>query len=681
MFNLKKAFGKFIKSALGDALNDGSYSSMSGGGLNTPFASNMTVGNMLNMNKNWVFACVNKIATAMSGIELELRQYDSKGNDVEIEDHKVLTVLRKPNKLMTGRDFMYTISGHLQLTGNAYILKNSVTNPTELFPLVPSCIEIEYNANRTGILGYKYTIGGKSFKYDVDEIVHLKKPNLKNPWVGAGILEHIPEWIDVDSAALEFNRLFFKNGASLGGLLETEATTMKELELAKAGFEMRYAGVMNAHKTGVLSKGVKYTSTSANPRDMQFAEMDIRFRDKILSAFGIPKSVLGIVDDVNRANAEASYFVFMMFTIDPEMKMLVAYLNEYLLPSFTGTEKLYFDYDNIIPDNDDLEIRQNTASLAGQSWKTINEVRASEGLEPIENGDFVYGGFATVPIGKPIPQTVENSNSLPIQKNKKKMKTERIIRGEKIEKGKKNIIDDIMEKVEGKKGVVAKTVEEIANVEHKKFITRVTGYENKFIKATKDFDKKIEEQVLESLDKSGKDFMKKDLFDVAQARTLFIGFTSPILQDLLKTEGQAQMARLNTSEPFNPLQEGVQEKVRNLLKLTAGSYTETTFKLLNSELQQGIDAGESLPELRQRVSQVFNLTDAYRAERVARTTVFGTANNAAREAYKQSGVVKTVVWHTAEDEMTCEFCEPMNGKTIDIDGEFFEKGDTVHGSN
>ena len=237
-----------------------------------------------------------------------------------------------------------------------------------------------------------------------------------------------------------------------------------------------------------------------------------------------------------------------------------------------------------------------------------------------------------------------------------------------------------MEKVEGKKGVVAKTVEEIANVEHKKFITRVTGYENKFIKATKDFDKKIEEQVLESLDKSGKDFMKKDLFDVAQARTLFIGFTSPILQDLLKTEGQAQMARLNTSEPFNPLQEGVQEKVRNLLKLTAGSYTETTFKLLNSELQQGIDAGESLPELRQRVSQVFNLTDAYRAERVARTTVFGTANNAAREAYKQSGVVKTVVWHTAEDEMTCEFCEPMNGKTIDIDGEFFEKGDTVHGS-
>ena len=226
MFNLKKAFGKFIKSALGDALNDGSYSSMSGGGLNTPFASNMTVGNMLNMNKNWVFACVNKIATAMSGIELELRQYDSKGNDVEIEDHKVLTVLRKPNKLMTGRDFMYTISGHLQLTGNAYILKNSVTNPTELFPLVPSCIEIEYNANRTGILGYKYTIGGKSFKYDVDEIVHLKKPNLKNPWVGAGVLEHIPEWIDVDSAALEFNRLFFKNGASLGGLLETEATTM-----------------------------------------------------------------------------------------------------------------------------------------------------------------------------------------------------------------------------------------------------------------------------------------------------------------------------------------------------------------------------------------------------------------------------------------------------------------------
>jgi len=70
------------------------------------------------------------------------------------------------------------------------------------------------------------------------------------------------------------------------------------------------------------------------------------------------------------------------------------------------------------------------------------------------------------------------------------------------------------------------------------------------------------------------------------------------------------------------------------------------------------------------VASVFDLTEKYRAERVARTTVFATANDAAREAYIQSGVVKTVVWHTAEDELVCPECGPYDGKEIDVNDSF-----------
>lgn len=672
-----KGIKNFFKKAFSDSANDSSFSSMNGGGRDTPLAGNVSASQLINANKNWVYVCVDKIAQTISGIDLKLRKYNAKGTDVEMFDHKILDVLRKPNRLMTGRDFIYTIYGHLELCGNAYILKNTESNPSEMFPLNPGNVRAMYNDNHTDIIKYLYTVGTKTFEYPREQVVHLKYPSLTNVFKGSGTLQHIAEWVDVDSAATEFNRRFFINGASPSGLLETEATDMKGLEIAKAGFEMRYAGTVNAHQTAVLSKGAKYTSLSASPRDMQFSEMDNRYRDKILAGFGVPKSVVGIVEDVNRASAEASYFVFLLFTIDPKMKNFVEYLNEFLLPSFTGTDNLYFSYDNIVPENDDLEIRENVASLGGQSWKTINEVRAEDGLAPIENGDFVYGGFSTIPIGKPVQQ--QNNNLENAETKTKKAPSLRVKDAVKKDKALDNIVDAMFDSKFLEKAVELSTAE-LAEIAHKEFITRVSGYENKFVKAVKAFDEQIKEIVISNL-KADKSYNIKSLFDTTEAQRLFVGITSPILQDLLKTEGEAQMQRLDTGMPFNPLNEAVQDKLKKLLNLTAQSYTDTTLKLLNTQLQEGISNGESLAKLTERVADVFGLTEQYRAERVARTTVFGVANNSARDAYKQSGVVKSVKWHTAEDEKVCEYCGPLDGKIIGIDDDFFQLGDVVRGSN
>jgi capsid portal protein len=41
------------------------------------------------------------------------------------------------------------------------------------------------------------------------------------------------------------------------------------------------------------------------------------FRDKILSANGVPGSIVGLVQDVNRAAAETNQFIFENTTIKP----------------------------------------------------------------------------------------------------------------------------------------------------------------------------------------------------------------------------------------------------------------------------------------------------------------------------------------------------------------------------
>lgn len=666
MFNgIKKFFTAVTKSLV----DDSSFSSFVGG-RGSSISGGANDATLMASNKNWVYVCTNAIAKTISGIELKLRKYNTSGDDEEIVDSPVLALLAKPNRFQTGKDFMYMIASQLELVGNAYILKNDVKNPTELMPLNPSLVTIKYDKKNPAVVSYMFRNGaGKATEYPAEMIIHLKQSNPNNVFKGKGTLESIADWIDIDSEATEFNRLFFQNGSSPSGVLKTDATDQKALKLAKEGFEMRYGGVANAHKTAVLPKGADYTALS-NPRDMQFAESDIRFRDKILSGFGVPKSVVGIVEDVNRANAEASLYAFMMFTIDPKMKQIVAYLDEMLLPAF-GLTGYYFTYDNIIPDNEDLKLRKYQTGLAGQSYMTINEVRADEGLAPIENGDYVYGGFATIPIGKPQDNQVDG-----------KAKEKKFNFKFSQEHKKADVTESIFSKVA--KIVASKTVDAIKEQKHKEFITRTTPYENKFIKAVKQVDEAMKKMALENLDEVkalGTWASRKALLDANKVEALFVNLTINVLQDLNKEEGQAQMEALEIITPFNPVTENIQKRIKDTLKMTSQSYTDTTLKLLNSTLDEGVSNGESLDELTGRVADVFQLTDEYRAEQVARTTVFATANASAREAYSQSGVVKSVIWHTAEDELTCEFCEPLNGKTVGVEESFFKEGQTISGSS
>lgn len=56
------------------------------------------------------------------------------------------------------------------------------------------------------------------------------------------------------------------------------------------------------------------------------------------------------------------------------------------------------------------------------------------------------------------------------------------------------------------------------------------------------------------------------------------------------------------------------------------------------------------------------------ADRLVRTELMHTINEGQRHRYKDNGFAKLEIL-VAEDERTCEYCEPMNGKIIDIDSD------------
>ena len=306
------------------------------------------------------------------------------------------------------------------------------------------------------------------------------------------------------------------------------------------------------------------------------------------------------------------------------------------------------------------------------------------------NGDAVYGSFATIPIGTPIKTPAKAEGNIITVKavnTPHRLKTF-IKQDDALDKISKQLVDAIANKT--------LTTAQIDELVHKQFITRVTPFEKAFVSAVEKHDENVKKLVLDNIDTFSKSLgdiddiakaylvhaeMKKDLFDASAIEDLFVGITIPVLQDLIQTEGSAQAERLNTTDPFNPNNATIQERIAKMLKMTAQSYTSTTLKLLNNSLGDGVANGESLRELTDRVADVFDLASKYRAESVARTTVFSTANASAREAYRQSGVVTEVKWHTAEDEMVCEFCGPMNGTTVGIDESYFDDGEVIRGAN
>ena len=154
-------------------------------------------------------------------------------------------------------------------------------------------------------------------------MLHDRYIDPRRPYWGVGKLEKIARWVDTSAYANEFLRLFFVNGASFGGFIETEEESEERIKLIKLGLHQEHGGVQNAHKWAVLPKGSKAPKATANMAEMQFNELDEKYRDKILATFGVPKTLVGFTTEVNRASAEASEYIFAKYKIKPIVDDLI----------------------------------------------------------------------------------------------------------------------------------------------------------------------------------------------------------------------------------------------------------------------------------------------------------------------------------------------------------------------
>ncbi|MFB4273042.1 phage portal protein [Nonomuraea sp. GTA35] len=305
-----------------------------------------------------VFGIVHRTSNAFSQVEWGLWEKAESGLDEDrkpVTRHLALDIWNRPNPFYTGQLFRESFQQHLDLVGEAVwvVARNPRMRqiPLELWPVRPDRIE-PVPSRENFLAGYVY-IGpdGEQVPLRLDEVIRLMMPNPLDPYRGMGPIQSVLSDIDAAKYSAQWNRSFFINSALPGGIIEVPGEWSDgEFEQFRDRWEEQHRGVAAAHRVALLENGAKWVERKFTMKDMQFTEMRGLSREIIREAYTIPKFALGIIDDVNRATAEASKAWFAEMLTVPRLERAKGALNSFFLPLFgDAARNLEFDYCDPVP--------------------------------------------------------------------------------------------------------------------------------------------------------------------------------------------------------------------------------------------------------------------------------------------------------------------------------------------
>jgi HK97 family phage portal protein len=641
----------------------------------------------------WTFAAVNAIASEVSNIQWRLYQIKNGDNHEEQDDHDLLTLLEGVNAYMTGIELKYITVAHLELTGNCYWLldgcKSDTDKPTAIHLLNPGRVQVKLNKTVFPYVidHYDFTIEGKVYSFQPYQIVHFKYPDPNDPYVGIGIPQTIPTWIDSDNYAMEYNRKFFINGAAIGMFISTDTNVEGSIDRIRQGFNDRYTGNENAHKVPVLPKGVKLEHSGVTQKDMDFSKLTDNTRDRILAGFRVSKTILGTAEsDTNRATAETADYVFSKRTIKPKMLLILSFLNEFLVPRYG--DDVYLTFIDPVSEDKDARVREMTAASGGVPLMTQNETRKNYlGVGPVDGGDNLLAPSTMVPVGKtaqPVGEELVPQMAKVMTAHGQYAKAIRVRTGGKSAySGTKKMRNDLtkafMDALEKAPAYEFKSVKDMTHDEYgayykENFDSRTRKAEKELTDMFQQINAEQKVEVLKNLPEVTGQKALSDLLDEAKWLGITIDLATPILEGLTKDEAAAALILIGAPSTINILADaGIRAALDAGIAKMAKSYTSTTIEQLTSTIGDVMaqDGGFTVDQLTNAVNDVYAFADANRAPMIAQTESYRATNFANLNAWQQSGVVKTVVWYTMEDGAVCAECAPLDGKEVSTGADFF----------
>lgn len=344
-----------------------------------------------------LFAIITKLAQGVAAVDWHMHRIAASGarssavcelceaNGMEstgfthVPEHPALEVWNRPNDHFTSSLLVESFQQHVDLVGEGWLVVVWLGGrPIELWPVRPDRMAPVRDPQKF-IDGYVYrSPDGQLIPLGLDEVITLRTPAPWDVYRGAGAVQTLFNNLWGAKYASEWNRRFFENSAIPGGIVEMPVS-LSDSEWRE--FQERWAeshrGVKNAHTVAMLEYGAKWVDTKYTQKDMEFSELRRVNREETREAFAMHGHILGLTEDINRANADAADVTFARRQQVPRLDRIKDALNGPFLRMFGAMGKGYaFTYANPVPEDREAANAERTSKAT--AFKTLIEA----GVDP-----------------------------------------------------------------------------------------------------------------------------------------------------------------------------------------------------------------------------------------------------------------------------------------------------------
>jgi len=539
-----------------------------------------------------------------------------------------------PNPNMSLNEVMYTALVYFFYRGEFMV--EMVDDP--FFYLQP--INPQHMTRLTNKVDWRYSYNGVNRTILDDNLIYVK---LMNPDTGAsgslgidrglGPVDVVKADLENDKSAKLYNTNFFKNFGQIGGFFyDSEAKAKPEdMKNIVDQFDSIHKGSKKAYKTLGLPRGIRYEDFQKTMKEMQYLESQREISLRILAVLGIHKALFGVTDQVNRSVSEEATRMLWLHNLKPKMIRVQEKWNQKIFRSRFPIYTFSYDFSEISELKQGFEIITAQITRDRSLGYTTNEINEKYklGYENITDpvGDMRFIPNSLVPADDLLISDAPITPVKNITNDTKKMLNHYLaiedkgnrININKFKRNQKKLSRTVTKHMAGKLG---------------KYFSIELGHVLKIILTEKAFKNSLD--------------INSILAKIQNQLTLNKQFLQSTMEPLYKDGSLAADAL--ALETLNISVEPVaSEMVVASLSNKITNITNHTYRLVRSQIKDGVNAGDTIEEIANRVKNVYKM-NASRARIIARTESGSVIHKTTDERYRKEKVQKKQWVATGDSE-------------------------------
>jgi hypothetical protein len=610
----------------------------------------------------WVRRAVKHVAGPIAGVELVFtnpsvriknnskrrrlakRVFTSRGilrrdPDAEIELPQVREFLRSPMRGLTYEDFVEASIGWMKLSECFWILDDRALVPfpdvaKNPFPqiVVARPDRMRHIVENGMLIGWEFRDGqGKSVKLLPEQVIRLYGWNPYNDWRGLGDYPSANVAAESDWLAGKFTRNLMGNNGDTGPLIVAKTgvpTDPQREQIIMALKEKRAAQLRGEFRPTFLTGDISVEDPAIKSPDATFVAQRLENRHEIYIAFGVPPSLADVKAAYSIGSA-SDFYQLILNTCIPEGKKFCAAI-ETLVQKITGQSvEVGLDWDEHPVMQ---EVRKERLDAADKLWSKGVPMKEIDEYLGLDLPDYDGKEIGYLPINVMPATEINSPDSEALDLSEQTPQT--------------------MEQPAAVKNMLAllkrgPTVEQCSDRDKKLWEAHMRLrskamrlYQSKCSKVFNDFRARALQRV--SVAMTGKSVETKSLidliFDPKDFGATLVKHLDPIARTVLQAAGDELFEEIGRADdPWQMPPHDVTKFIASRETFIKG-VGDTARSQINTAVQEGVDKGEGVEEISDRIRGAFNNLSKYESRRIATTEVSAAYGFSRHKAMADAGV-------------------------------------------